>query len=93
MDLSPGFLKHIVDELILSAGTLHWIEGSEMPRPYRDLIVQNKDMASTLVDFHRTGIGLEVLKEKNEGSGYVREVGLFAEPTGNRLNMERLGSS
>ena len=82
MDLSPGSLEYIVDELSLSAGSFHWIEDSEMPRLYRDLLVQNKDMASTLVDFHRPGIGLEVLKETNEGSGYVREVVLFAEPTG-----------
>lgn len=39
-------------------------------------------MTSTLADFHSSGIGLEVLKETNEGSGYVREVVLFAEPTG-----------
>tara|TARA_B100001093_G_scaffold261793_1_gene250209 strand:- start:1038 stop:1373 length:336 start_codon:yes stop_codon:yes gene_type:complete len=81
VDLSPVFLEHIVDELSLSAGSFHWIEDSEMPRPYRDLSVHNKDMASTLADFHRSGMGLEVLKETNEGSGYVREVVLFAEPT------------
>ena len=82
MDQFPVFLEWTLDELSLSAGSFHWIEGSEMPLPYRDLIMHNKDMTSTLADFHRSGIGLEVLKETNEGSGYVREVVLFAEPTG-----------
>ena len=82
MDQFPVFLERIVDKLSLSAGSFHWIEDSEMPLPYRDLIVHNKDMASTLADFHRSGIALEALKETNEGSGYVREVVLFAEPTG-----------
>ncbi len=82
MDQFPDFLERIVDEPSLSAGSFHWIEGSEMPRPYRDLLVHKKDMTSTLADFHGSGIGLEVLKEANEGSGYVREVVLFAESTG-----------
>ena len=82
MDQFPVFSELIVDKLSLSAGSFHWIEGSEVPRPYRDLLVHNKDMTSTLADFHSSGSGLEVLNETNEGSGYVREVVLFAEPTG-----------
>ena len=82
MDQFPDFLERNLDELSLSAGSFHWIKGSEIPLPYRDLVVHDKDMTSTLADFHSSGIGLEVLKETNEGSGYVREVVLFAEPTG-----------
>ena len=82
MDQFPDFLERNLDELSLSAGSFHWIEGSEMPVPCRELVVHNKDMTSTLADFHSSGIGLEVLKETNEGSGYVREVVLFAEPKG-----------
>lgn len=82
MDQFPDFLERIVYEVSLPAGSFHWIEGSEMPRPYRDLLVHKKDMTSRLADFHGSGIGLEVLKETNEGSGYVREVVLFAESTG-----------
>ncbi|MBN12127.1 MAG: hypothetical protein CMI17_03875 [Opitutaceae bacterium] len=82
VDQFPVFLERIVDELSLSAGSFHWIEGSEMPVPYRDLVVHNKDMTSTLADLHSSGIGLEVLNETNERSGHVREVVLFADPTG-----------
>ena len=61
MDQFPVFLERIVDELSSSAGSFHWIEGSEMPVPYRDLVVHKKDMTSTLADLHSSGIGLEVL--------------------------------
>ena len=50
MDQFPVFLDWIVDKLSLSAGSFHWIEGSEVPRPYRDLLVHNKDMTSTLAE-------------------------------------------
>jgi len=83
VDQFPEFLERIVDEPSLSADSIQWIEGSDMPLPYRDLLVHKKDMTSTLANFHGSKIGLEVLKVETDGGGYVREVILFAESTGN----------
>lgn len=83
MDRFPEFLERIVDEPGLSAGSFQWIEGSDLPLPYRDLLVHKKDMTSTLANFHHSKICLEVLKARTDGGAYVREVVLFAESTGN----------
>ncbi len=79
MDHLPEFLERIVDEPGLFARSLNWIEGPDMPLPYRDLLVHDRDMTSTLAEFHNSKIGLEVLNAKEDGGSYIREVVLFSE--------------
>lgn len=86
MDQLPEFLEKIVDDSSLSADSFQWIEGSDMPLPYRSLLVHQKDMTSTLASFHNSKIGLEVLKVVADEGAYVREVVLFAES--NRVPVE-----
>lgn len=82
MERLPKFLERVVGEPGLTADSFDWIEGAEMPNPYRDLLVHKRDMTSTLANFHGSDIGLEVLKVVNEGEVYSREVILFARKTG-----------
>ena len=82
MEGLPKFLERVVGEPGLKADSFNWIEGSEMPDPYRELLVHKRDMTSTLAKFHGSEIGLEVLKVAKEGEMYLREVILFARNTG-----------
>ena len=50
------------------------IMGSEMPQPYRSLLVHEHDMTSTLEGFHDGQIHLRVLSSAQEGNLYRREV-------------------
>ncbi len=78
----PEFIERVAGQPGLSAKSFHWIEGAEMPLPYRDLLVHKRDMTSTLANFHESEIGLEVLKVAAEGDVYSREVILFAVSSG-----------
>ncbi len=60
-----------------------FIEGAEMPEPYRSLLVHNGDMTSRLEAFHRGSIVLEVLRREHTSSAYRREVVLHIDETGN----------
>lgn len=58
------------------------IDGAEMPRPYRDLLVHTGDMTSRLESFHGGEIIIEVLHHEHTADGYRREVVLHVEGTG-----------
>ncbi len=58
------------------------IEGAEMPRPYRDLLVHQGDMTSRLEAFHRGEIIIEVLHHEHTPEAYRREVVLRVEASG-----------
>ena len=55
------------------------IEGSEMPLPYRDLLVHEGDMTSRLEQFHGGAIYVDCLHSSNDGGAYFREVVLRRE--------------
>ena len=57
------------------------IDGSALPEPYRSLLVHERDMTSTLGQFHADNIGLKVLHWHNVGDAYYREVLLLAKRT------------
>jgi hypothetical protein len=54
------------------------IDGSALPEPHRSLLVHERDMTSTLGQFHGDDIGLNVLHRHNGGDAYYREVLLLA---------------
>ncbi len=51
--------------------------GSDMPRPYRDLLVNDGDMTPTLEAFHGCSMGLRVLDSALVGNVYSRQVVLL----------------
>jgi chorismate-pyruvate lyase len=58
------------------------IHGSEVPEPYRSLLVHQGDMTSRLEEFHGAPMKLRVLHREIEGDAYRREVLLCAQDTG-----------
>jgi chorismate-pyruvate lyase len=71
-------IAHPLDEFYLQAGLdLPLIEqqnGDELPEPYRHLLVHERDMTSTLENFHNDTIALKVLSRNQRGDHYYREV-------------------
>ena len=54
------------------------VDGAALPEPYRSLLVHERDMTSTLGQFHGDDIGIKVLHRHNGGDAYYREVLLLA---------------
>jgi len=54
------------------------VDGDALPEPYRSLLVHERDMTSTLGQFHGDDIILKVLHRHNDGDAYYREVLLLA---------------
>lgn len=50
------------------------VEGASIPEPCRRLLVHERDMTSTLEQFHGAGIHLRVLGSERRGEDYLREV-------------------
>lgn len=50
------------------------IPGEAMPEPYRSLLVHERDMTSTLEDYHGGELHIEVLSRRRRGHAYFREV-------------------
>ena len=57
------------------------IDGSEMPEPYRGLLVHDDDMTPTLERFHEAAIHLRLLDQRNDPPLYQREVVLLLDTT------------
>ncbi|OUW18902.1 MAG: hypothetical protein CBD18_01870 [Opitutales bacterium TMED158] len=76
------FLERLFLERGIEANAFHWIDGPAMPLPYRDLLVHDRDMTSTLANFHGSELGLKVLNVHRQSGEYAREVILFAKTTG-----------
>ncbi len=58
------------------------IDGREVPKPYRDLLVHRGDMTSRLEEFHGAPMTLRVLHREEDDSAYRREVLLCAKDSG-----------
>ena len=75
-------LSHPLDEFCRLAKrplpVIEPVDGSALPEPYRSLLVHERDMTSTLGQFHGDDIGLKVLHRHNGGDAYYREVLLLA---------------
>jgi chorismate-pyruvate lyase len=50
------------------------VEGPDVPEPYRQLLVHDRDMTPTLEAFHGERIHLQVLARRLEGDAYARQV-------------------
>jgi hypothetical protein len=55
------------------------LDGSEIPQPYRDLLVRNSDMTSQLEQFHGGTIYLDGLNSSNDNRAYFSEFALRLE--------------
>lgn len=53
---------------------LQFIDPVEIPAPYKQLLVHDRDMTSTLEHFHEQRIHLRVLNREQRESAYSREV-------------------
>jgi chorismate-pyruvate lyase len=53
---------------------IHWLEGEQLPRPYRDLLFHESDMTTTLENFHGSSIYLQVLKRELSHQVLSRQV-------------------
>ena len=58
------------------------IDGSDMPEPYRSLLVHDDDMTPTLESFHSSQVHLRLLDQRNNPPLYQREVVLVLDTTG-----------
>ena len=52
---------------------VRFLEGPEVPEPYRTLLVHNRDMTRTLERFHHGRIHLRLISSWREDDGYWRE--------------------
>lgn len=77
---SAALAEHLypLNEFYAQAGfslpQIELISGAEMPEPYRQLLVHTNDMTPTLEDYYGSDIHLEVLRRRQEGECYFREV-------------------
>jgi len=75
-------LTHPLDEFCRLAKRplpgIERVDGAALPEPYRSLLVHERDMTSTLGQFHGDDIGLKVLHRHNGGDAFFREVLLLA---------------
>ena len=78
----PLELSSILATSRLGDVPLVWLPASEVPLPYRQLLVHDHDMTSELAGFHRDSISLSVLQSRQAENLYIREVTLHATTTG-----------
>lgn len=61
------------------------IEAAEVPEPYQSLLVHQSDMTSTLENFYRERLHIEVLARHVVENEYFREVALVLDGSGKRV--------
>ena len=71
-------IAHPLDEFYARSGLnlppLDQVDGEAVPEPYKLLLVHERDMTSTLENFHKTGIHLRLVSRQQRGDEYYREV-------------------
>ncbi len=71
-------IAYPLDEFYARSGLnlppLDQIDGEAMPEPYKSLLVHERDMTSTLENFHKAGIHLRLIGRRQQGDEYFREV-------------------
>jgi chorismate-pyruvate lyase len=71
-------IAYPLDEFYARSGLtlppLDQIDGEAVPEPYKSLLVHDRDMTSTLEDFHGAGVHLRLLGRERNGADYFREV-------------------
>ena len=75
---TPQSIAYPLDEFYARSGLnlppLDQIDGEAMPEPYKSLLVHERDMTSTLENFHKAGIHLRLVSRQQRGDEYFREV-------------------
>lgn len=66
----------------LTLPTFQILTAADLPQPYRDLLVHNSDMTSTLETHHHQRVSLRVLKSRQSGSWLHRLVVLAGNDDG-----------
>jgi len=61
------------------------IEGSAMPEPYRSLLVHQTDMTSTLENYYKEKLRVEIVSRHTKGQEYFREVVLRLDKSSRRV--------
>jgi chorismate-pyruvate lyase len=78
-------VAHPLDEFYsrsgLSLPPLDQVESEAVPEPYKSLLVHERDMTSTLENFHKIGIHLRLISRQQRGDEYFREVVLALDGT------------
>ena len=69
------------------------VDGAALPEPYRSLLMHERDMTSTLGQFHGDDISLEVLHRHNGGDAYYRDCLLYTSPSPRDRSLSRMPSS
>ncbi len=71
-------LAHPLDEFYAQASRpfphLKRVPGDEVPEPYKQLLVHNRDMTPTLKAYYKDTLEVEVLRRDQRGDFYFREV-------------------
>src|SRR5882672_5749983 len=71
-------IAHPLDEFYARSGLnlppLDQVDGEAVPEPYKSLLVHERDMTSTLENFHKAGIHLCLVSRQRRGDDYFREV-------------------
>lgn len=74
----PTSIAYPLDEFYARNGLnlppLDQIDGEAVPEPYKSLLVHERDMTSTLENFHKTGIHLRLISCQQRRDEYFREV-------------------
>jgi chorismate-pyruvate lyase len=75
---APQSIAFPLDEFYARSGLnlppLDQIDGEAVPEPYKSLLVHERDMTSTLENFHKAGIHLRLVSKERRGDEYFREV-------------------
>lgn len=86
METAPSILPPEFHPLLagsqLGEAPLTWLPPSEVPEPYRQLLVHDRDMTSALAAFHGESISLTVLRSRQLDDCYFREVTLHTATVG-----------
>jgi len=61
---------------------VEYIDGEDMPQPYRDLLVHEHHMTVTMEAFHGGPVNVRVLDFRQDGSRYSRKIVLASRDTG-----------
>lgn len=75
---APQSIAYPLDEFYsrsgLSLPPLDQVDGEAVPEPYKTLLVHERDMTSTLENFHKAGIHLRLISRQQRDDEYFREV-------------------
>jgi len=71
-------LAYPLDEFYARSGLtlppLEQVDAEAVPEPGKSLLVHERDMTSTLENFHKTGVHLRLVSRERRGDAYFREV-------------------